>query len=66
MDKDSIISALYILGDSILSADGDAQRVCTAAAKKIDKQASEIVVLKTMVDVAQQELLSNQNESLGL
>ena len=57
MDSAAIVTALYMLGDSLFSADGDAQRVCTAAAEKIDKQASEILVLKTMVDVAQKELL---------
>ena len=62
MDSAAIVTALYMLGDSLFSADGDAQRVCTAAAKKIDKQASQIVVLKTMVDVAQQELLDKSNE----
>lgn len=41
--------------------DGIERIVCIAAAKKIEEQQTEIVVLKTMVDVAQQELLDNQN-----
>ena len=61
MDSAPIVSALYILGDSVFSADGDARNVCISAAKKIEEQSTEIVVLKTMVDVAQKELLDKLN-----
>jgi len=65
MDSAALVTALYMLGDTVFSADGEERRVCIAAAKKIDAQSTEIVVLKTMVDVAQQELLDEQNKEVS-